>query len=121
MATYGMDGSLGFTRNSQPRTAEQMYAAAPAHLKSLFRHSGLPQACFGILRAACDVVIDMREEGIDLNAVEFGGRILEALMTRYHALTPAERAKQIEYLGRYGEMRIRKVARQLKADLVRAA
>ena len=109
------------TGNSQPRTAEQMYAAAPGQLKSLFRRSGLPQACFGILRAACDVVIDMREEGIDLNAVEFGGRILEALMTRYDTLTSAERAKQIEYLGRYGEMKIRKVARQLKADLVRAA
>ena len=109
------------TGNSQPRTAGLMYAAAPAQLKSLFRRSGLPQACFGILRAACDVVIDMREEGIDLNAVEFGGRILEALMTRYDMLTSNERAKQIEYLGRYGEMKIRKVARQLKADLVRAA
>ena len=85
------------------------------------RRSGLPQGCFGIVRAACDVVIDMREEGIELNAVEFGGRILEALMTRYDALTAAERAKQIEYLGRYGEMKIRKVARRLKADLVRAA
>jgi uncharacterized protein (DUF2336 family) len=109
------------TGQTQPRTAELMYSGNPANLKSLLRRSGLPQTCSGILRAACDVVIDMREEGIELNAVEFGGRILEALMTRYDTLTAPERAKQIEYLGRYGEMRIRKVARQLKADLVRAA
>ena len=30
-------------------------------------------------------------------------------------------SKQIEYLGRYGEDRIRKIAKRLKADLVRAA
>jgi uncharacterized protein (DUF2336 family) len=109
------------TGNSQPRTAELMYSPNPANLKSMFRRSGLPASCYGILRAACDVVRDMREEGVALNAIEFGGRVLEALMTRYDAMTAGERAKQIEFLGRYGEMKIRKVAKRLKADLVRAA
>ncbi len=103
------------------RASEQMYSRSSLGFKSIFKRSGLPQSCFGILRAACDVVIDMREEGSDLTASEFGGRVLEALMTRYEAMDAADRAKQIEYLGRYGEERIRKVAKRLKADLVRAA
>lgn len=103
------------------RASEQMYSRSSLGFKSIFKRSGLPPSCFGILRAACDVVIDMREEGSDLSASEFGGRVLEALMTRYEAMDAADRAKQIEYLGRYGEERIRKVAKRLKADLVRAA
>ncbi|MDE2384673.1 MAG: DUF2336 domain-containing protein [Alphaproteobacteria bacterium] len=104
-----------------PRVAEMMYSNSALGLKSLFRRSGLPQSCFGMLRAACDVVIDMREEGISINAAEFGARLLEALMTRYETMTSPERAKNIELLGRYGENKIRKVAKRLKADLVRAA
>lgn len=106
---------------SQPRTAELMYASSPMNLKSLFRRSGLPQSCFGMVRASCDVVIDMREEGLSITSQEFGARLLEALMTRYEAMGSTERAKNIELLGRYGEIKIRKVAKRLKADLVRAA
>jgi len=106
---------------SQPRTAEMMYAPSTMSLKSLFRRSGLPQSCYGMLRAACDVVIDMREEGLSITSAEFGARLLESLMTRYEAMTSPERAKNIELLGRYGEIKIRKVAKRLKADLVRAA
>ena len=106
---------------SQPRTAEQLYAASGGGFKTVLRRSGLPASCHGILRAACDVVIDMREEGTEMSASEFGGRVLEALMTRYEAMSGPERAKQIEFVGRYGEDKIRKVAKRLKADLVRAA
>jgi len=108
----------GFTPQ---RTAQQMYDRHPASFKALFRRSGLPNSCQGMLRAACDVVIDTREEGLEISSTEFGARVLEALMTRYEAMTPQERAKQIEYLGRFGEEKIRKVAKRLKADLVRAA
>ena len=67
------------------------------------------------------MVIDVREEGLEITSSDFGARILEALMTRYEAMDATDRAKQIEYLGRYGEEKIRKVAKRLKADLVRAA
>ena len=107
--------------NSQRRTALLMYASGTSSLKSLFRRSGLPQSCYGIIRAACDVVIDMGEEGLEITSSDFGARMLEALMTRYESMDSAERTKQIEYLGRYGEDKIRKVAKRLKADLVRAA
>ncbi len=107
--------------NTPPRTAALMYAPGTSHFRALFRRSGLPMSCHGLLRAACDVVIDMREEGMEITTSEFGARMLEALMTRYEAMDATERAKQIEYLGRYGEEKIRKVAKRLKADLVRAA
>lgn len=108
----------GFTPK---RTAQQMYDVHPASFKALFRRSGLPLSCQGMLRAACDVVMDTREEGLKISSSEFGARVLEALMTRYEAMTPQDRAKQIEYLGRFGEEKIRIVAKRLKADLVRAA
>ncbi|MBG1231323.1 DUF2336 domain-containing protein [Aestuariivirga litoralis] len=101
--------------------AAQMYALNGNAFKSLFRRSGLPQGCFGFLRAACDVVIEIQEEGLDISSTEFGGRVLEALMTRYEAMSPADRARQIEYLGRFGEDKIRKVAKRVKVDFLRAA
>jgi len=101
--------------------AMQMYAHQGAGFKALFRRSGLPQGCFGFLRAACDVVIEIQEEGLDISSTEFGGRVLEALMTRYEAMPMTERAKQIEYLGRFGEDKIRKVAKRVKVDFLRAA
>ena len=42
-------------------------------------------------------------------------------MTRYEQLDQNERAKQIEFIGRYGEERVRKIAKRLKADMLRAA
>ncbi len=106
---------------SQSRAAEQMYTRSALGFKSIFKRSGLPVACFGVLKAACDVVADAKDEGLPLETEEFGRRILEALMTRYEQMNAADRAKQIEYLGRYGSERVRKIAKRLKADMVRAA
>ncbi len=106
---------------SQTRACEQMYSRSTLGFKSLFKRSGLPAACFGVLKAACDVVADAKDEGLPLETEEFGRRVLEALMTRYEQMNSADRAKQIEYLGRYGSERVRKIAKRLKADMVRAA
>jgi uncharacterized protein (DUF2336 family) len=107
--------------NSSQRTAELMYSRSQLSFKSIFNKSGLPQSCFGILKAACEVVVEAREEGLPLDSEAFGRRVLEALLTRYEYMGSIERAKQVEYLGRYGQDRIRKIAKRLKADLVRAA
>ena len=109
------------TGNSQQRVAEFMYSSSQLPFKSVFNKSGLPQSCFGILKAACEVMVEAREEGLPLSSETFGRRVLEALLTRYEYMGATERAKQVEYLGRYGEDRIRKIAKRLKADLVRAA
>ncbi len=107
--------------NSVQRAGELMYSRSQISFKSIFNKSGLPKSCFGILKAACEVVVEAREEGLPLSAEAFGRRVLEALLTRYEYMSATERAKQIEYLGRYGQDRIRKIAKRLKADLVRAA
>ncbi len=103
------------------RAAELMYSRSQLSFKSIFNKSGLPQSCFGILKAACEVVVEAKEEGLPLDSEAFGRRVLEALLTRYEHMGSVERAKQVEYLGRYGQDRIRKIAKCLKADLVRAA
>jgi uncharacterized protein (DUF2336 family) len=107
--------------NNQQRASEMMYSRSMIGFKSIFKKSGLPQSCYGILKAACDVHVEAKEEGLPLDPEAFGRRVLEALMTRYENMGSSDRAKQIEYLGRYGEDRIRKIAKRLKADLLRAA
>ena len=94
---------------------------AGGSFKSLHGRSGLPQSCFGILQAACDVAREEREEGIELGREAFGRRLIENLMTRYETMPLKERAKHLEVVGRFAEDRVRLIARRLKADLVRAA
>jgi hypothetical protein len=90
-------------------------------LKSLLNKSGLPQTCFGLLQAACDVVRDAREEKIPLDPEAFGRRLIEALMTRYEHMQIAERTKNLEFIGRFAEDRVRKIAQRLRSDIGRAA
>jgi uncharacterized protein (DUF2336 family) len=103
------------------RTRELMRGRGLLGFKSLHTKSGLPQSCFGILRAACDVTIDEGEEGIELDPEAFGRRLIETLMTRYQDMPVKERAKHLEFVGRFAEDRVRIIAQRLKADLVRAA
>ncbi|MFO1033095.1 MAG: DUF2336 domain-containing protein [Hyphomicrobiales bacterium] len=99
-------------------------AAALAYrggMKSLVAKCGLPPACRGLLVAYAAVVMEAREEGVKLGRQSFGRRLLEALMTRFDDLSPADRAKQISYVGMFAEDAVRKIARQLKSDFQRAA
>ncbi len=89
--------------------------------RSLHKKAGLPQSCYGILQAACDVAADTEEEGAVLPSEQFGRRLIEVLMTRYEAMPPPERANHMEIIGRYAEDRVRTIAKRLKADIVRAA
>jgi hypothetical protein len=73
------------------------------------------------LQAACDVEVDETEEGITLAADDFGRRLIEALMTRYETMPLKERARHLEYVGRFAADRARLIAKRLKADLLRAA
>ena len=103
------------------RARDMMRGKGIGGLKSLHSKSGLPQSCYWILQAACDVSADEAEEGVVLNAEDFGRRLIEALLTRYEALPPRERTKHLEYVGRFAADRARIIAKRLKADLVRAA
>ncbi len=115
-----VEASLAHLSGYAPaRAASLMYGRGG--MKSMISKCGLPQSCLGVLSAFADVVVEAREEGLSLTRENFGRRLLEALMTRYEMLAPHERAKQIEYVGRFAEERVRKIARQLKSDIQRAA
>ncbi len=103
------------------RARELMRGRGFLGFKSLHAKSGLPPGCFGILRAGCDVTIEAAEEGIELDPEAFGRRLIEILMTRYENMPVKERARHLEFVGRFAEDRVRIIAQRLKADIVRAA
>jgi uncharacterized protein (DUF2336 family) len=106
---------------SQERTCGLIYGRSGAGFLSVFNKTGLPRSCFGLLRAACEVTREMRDEEAVIAPGTFGRRVLEALMTRYEEFSPNERARQIEFLGHYADEGVRRIARRLKTDLARAA
>ena len=103
------------------RTRELMAGRGIGGFKSLHAKSGLPQSCFGILQAACEVAREEAEEGITLDQQGFGRRLIEALMTRYAALPLRERTKHMEFVSRFAEDRIKLIAKRLRSDIARAA
>ncbi len=103
------------------RAYEMMFGRGLMGLKSLLNKSGLPTSCYGLLQAACDVVKDAREEKLPLDPEAFGRRLIEALMTRYEHMQMSDRTKNLEFIGRFAEDRVRKIAMRLRADMVRAA
>lgn len=115
-----VEAALAHLSGYTPQKAASLIYARGG-MKSLVSKCGLPPACAGILQAFADVVVEARAESLNLSREGFGRRLLEALMTRYEMLSPSDRAKQIEYVGRFAEERVRKIARQLKADIQRAA
>ena len=90
-------------------------------IKSLVSRSGLPGPCHALLAAASEVENEARNEGINLDPDAFGRRLLETLMMQFGALPLKDQAKHIEFVGRFGDDKVRKIARQLKADMLRAA
>jgi uncharacterized protein (DUF2336 family) len=117
-----LEGVLGHLAGySVERTREFMYRRGVSGMKSLFSKCGLPQTCLGIVLAACEVTREAREDAYALDRETYGRRILEALMTRYEFLTPTDRSRQIDYLGRYADERVRRIARRLRQDMARAA
>ena len=109
----------GLARLPLRRVEEQIYGHGK--YKSLHARCGLPQACYWTLQAACDVAADEREDGLRLSADEFGGRIIETLLTRYEAMPLAEQPRHLDFVGRYAAASARHLATRLRADLQRAA
>ncbi|WP_409762586.1 DUF2336 domain-containing protein [Aestuariivirga sp.] len=103
------------------RARALMSGRALGGFRSLHAKAGLPQSCFWVLQAACDVARDELEEPVPLTADEFGRRVIEALMTRYETMPERERPRHLDYVGRFAAEKARLIARRLKADLTRAA
>ncbi len=106
---------------STKRANDMMFGKSRSAFRNLHTKSGLPQACYWTLQAACDVAREEREDGISLTPDDFGRRMIELLMTRYESLPMHERPRQLDYVGRFAADCVRLIARKLKADLARAA
>ena len=109
------------TGQSAARVHELISTRGSSGIKSLVNRSGLPGSCHGLLSAASEVENELRHEGISLDADGFGRRLLETLMMQHGALSLRDQAQHIEFVGRFADDKVRKIARKLKADMLRAA
>jgi uncharacterized protein (DUF2336 family) len=90
-------------------------------VRSMLNRSMLPTGCHAIISAACDVAAQAKAEDVRLDADNFGRRLLETLMMQFGALGARDQAKLMDYVGRFADDKVRKIARKLKSDMLRAA
>jgi len=105
---------------SLAKAQDALYGGASA-FNSLYRGSGLPQTCIGLLRAAGQVERELRDAKRILSDENFGRRLIEQIMTGDGAMSAAERAKYLDIVGRYSSERVRVIASRLREGLVNAA
>lgn len=109
------------TGTTGPRILEIAGSKGANGMRSIVNRSGLPITCFAVIAAACEVYLGAKDEGVKLDADNFGRRLLETLMTRFGGLPSKDQARQIEYIGRFADEPVRKIARKLRSDMLRAA
>lgn len=90
-------------------------------VRSMLNRSMLPTGCHAIISAACEVAAQAKAEDVRLDADNFGRRLLETLMMQFGALAARDQAKLMDYVGRFADDKVRKIARKLKSDMLRAA
>lgn len=103
------------------RLEEAMRQRGAAGLRAAVNRSGLPASCHVIMLAAADVAAEFRNLDVEATPDSFGRRLLEVLMMQFGATSLKDQAKLIDYVGRFAEQRVRRIARQLKVDMLRAA
>lgn len=102
------------------KAQDALYGGASA-FNSLYRGSGLPSTCIGLIRAAGQVERELREAKRMLSPENFGRRLIEQIMTGDGAMAAADRAKYLDLVGRYSGERVRLIASRLREGLVSAA
>jgi uncharacterized protein (DUF2336 family) len=103
------------------RVLDLLMTRGGAGIRSMLNKSMLPQGCAAVIACACDVAAQARDEDIQLDPDNFGRRLLETLMLQFGSIGPRDQAKLMDYVGRFADDRVRKIARRLKADMIRAA
>jgi uncharacterized protein (DUF2336 family) len=106
---------------SAERVHNLLVTRGGAGIRSMLNKSMLPQGCAAVVACACDVAAQARDEDIELDADNFGRRLLEALMLQFGSIGARDQAKLMDYVGRFADDRVRKIARRLKSDMLRAA
>lgn len=109
------------TGQTAPRIIDFILGRGGSGIRSLLGRSGLPGACHGLIIAAADAACEFRSLEIAPDAETFGRRLLEILMMQAGAMPLQQQARQIEFVGRFAEAKVRKIARQIKVDMLRAA
>lgn len=109
------------TGQTAPRITDFMLGRGGTGIRSLLNRSGLPGPCHILLMAAADVACEFRNLEIAPEPEPFGRRLLEVLMMQSGALPLQDQARQIEFVGRFADPKVRKIARQIKIDMLRAA
>jgi uncharacterized protein (DUF2336 family) len=105
----------------QERVHGLMKTRGGVGIRSILNRSMLPSGCHAIITAAADVAMQMQDEDVQLEADNFGRRLLEVLMLQFGATGPRDQAKLMDYVGRFADEKVRKIARKLKSDMLRAA
>lgn len=114
--------ALGHLSGQQAeRVQALMLARGGSGIRSILNRSMLPAGCHTIIASSADVAAQAQEEDIQLDADNFGRRLLEVLMLQFGALGPRDQAKLMDYVGRFADDKVRKIARKLKSDMLRAA
>lgn len=109
------------TGQTAPRITDFIMGRGGAGIRSLLARSGLPAPCHGLIAAAADVAAEFHNLGVTPDADGFGRRLLEMLMMQFGAMPMQEQARLIEFVCRFADPKVRKIARQLKIDMLRAA
>lgn len=109
------------TGQTVPRITDFILGRGGSGIRSLLNRSGLPGPCHVLLMAAADVACEFRNLEIAPEQEPFGRRLLEVLMMQSGALPLQDQARQIEFVGRFADPKVRKIARQIKIDMLRAA
>ncbi len=105
---------------SVARIEETLYRGAFG-FSALYRSSGLPQTCVGLIRAAGWVQREVRESERELEPENFARRLIEEIMTGDGAMPQVERAKYLDLIARYSTERVRGIASRLREGLISAA
>jgi Uncharacterised protein conserved in bacteria (DUF2336) len=114
--------ALGHLSGQQAdRVHALMLARGGVGIKSILNRSMLPVGCHAIIFSAADVASQLAEEDVELDADNFGRRLLEVLMLQFGGLGARDQAKLMDYVSRFADDKVRKIARQLKSDMLRAA
>ncbi|WP_119268635.1 DUF2336 domain-containing protein [Taklimakanibacter deserti] len=116
-----VESAMAHLANVPLARAEETLYGGVSGFNSLYRSSGLPSTCFGLIRAAGRVQREVRETKRTLSAENFARRLIEEIMTGDGAMPPAERAKYLDFVARYSSERIRVIAHRLRDGLISAA
>jgi hypothetical protein len=101
--------------------ARDVLCGGGAGFTSLYRNSGLPSTCIGLISAAGAIEGELRDMKITLKAENFGRRLIEQIMTGDGAMSQTERAKYLDLIARYSGERVRMMAERLRQGLLAAA